>query len=39
MCVFPAHSNHYPTHAEAYRMNRRNAEDPMANYVDTEDPH
>ncbi|KAF8558005.1 hypothetical protein OG21DRAFT_1595630 [Imleria badia] len=24
---------------EAYRMNRRNTEDPMANYVDTEDPY
>jgi pre-mRNA-processing factor SLU7 len=24
---------------EAYRMNRRNAEDPMANYVDTEDAY
>jgi len=24
---------------EAYRMNRRNTDDPMANYVDTEDPY
>ena len=32
-CVYLTHSH---PRAEAYRMNRRNTDDPMANYVDTD---